>query len=211
MKVIKPSHEITSYTPDMEKQIELAGRVCWKSEDKICEGSEVKFIEMIKNVNHASVLEHSSMSVHFITDRGILAELTRHRMASFSVESTRYCNYSKEKYGQEIAVIDPRGAFWNTGSLADSMKYDLWEVSMRTAEREYFALLSIGATAQEARDVLPNSLKTEIRMTANIREWRHIFTLRCAKAAHPQMRELMIPLLEECKTRWSVLFDDITC
>ncbi len=130
----------------------------------------------------------------------MLAELTRHRLASFSVESTRYANYSKDKFGNEITVIKP--FFWKE----DSPQYQEWEKAMRACESSYMALIENGAKAQEARSVLPNSLKTDIIITANIREWIHIFNLRCHKASHPQMRQIMLPLLDEFNKRLPVLF-----
>lgn len=152
---------------------------------------------------HESVLEHVSLSVRFIVDRGVSHELVRHRIASFSQESTRYCNYSKECLGSEITVIEP--CFWERGSYL----WSSWECSCETAEMWYFKLLREGATTQEARAVLPNSLKTEVVMTADLREWRHILRLRTDKAAHPSMREVMVPLLAELKERVPVIFDDI--
>lgn len=203
MKIIKASAEIISHTPDLEKVIELGGRVCYKSEDKITDGSASEFIERIKNFKHESVLEHGSITVRFVVDRGVSHELVRHRLASFSQESTRYCNYSKGKHGSEITVIEP--CFWVDNDKA----YITWEWMCGQAEQIYFELLHHGATPQEARSVLPNSLKTEIVMTANPREWRHIFQVRCHRDAHPQMREVMVPLLAKFKVKWSALFGDI--
>ena len=127
----------------------------------------------------------------------------RHRLASYSQESTRYCNYSKEAFGKEITVIRP--PFWTE---CDE-RYKTWEQACRDAETAYFAMLAYGASPQEARSVLPNSLKTEIVMTANLREWRHVFTLRCSAAAHPQMQQLMKPVLAEFQSHLPELFDDI--
>lgn len=140
---------------------------------------------MLREKQHGAMLEHSQMSVLFTTDRGISHEIVRHRIASFAQESTRYCNYSKAKFGKEITVIDPNFDL-------DDINY--WMKAMEEAEEQYFKLIDNGQTAQMARSVLPNSLKTEIVMTANFREWLHFFNLRCAPAAHPQMRELVTPL-----------------
>jgi thymidylate synthase (FAD) len=202
MKIIKASAEILSHTPDLEKVIEMAGRTCYKSEDKITEDSANGFIERIKNFKHESVLEHGSITVRFVVDRGVSHELVRHRLASFSQESTRYCAYNKDKFGNEITVIEP--CFWEKGGK----KWQQWLDSCHQAELYYFNLLAEGATAQEARSVLPNSLKTEVIMTANPREWRHVFKVRCHRDAHPQMREVMIPLQEDFVARWPALFMD---
>lgn len=205
MQIISPSFELLSYTPNLTKLIEECGRVCWKSEDKIREGSDVKFIEMLKGVNHASVLEHGSITVRFICDRGVSHELVRHRIASFSQESTRYCNYSKDKYSNEITVIEP----FFYGKDRETGEFALWRYSCEVAERVYLQLLEKGSKAQEARSVLPNSLKTEIVVTANPREWIHILALRTSNAAHPQIRQIMSPLLKVFRTKWPAIFNDI--
>lgn len=209
MKVIKPTYEILTRISDGGidelKHIEKIGRVCYKSEDKITEDGESakKFVKMLIDRGHEAMIEHSSLSVKFIVDRGVSHELVRHRIASFAQESTRYCNYSKDRFGNEITVIEP--CFFEKGSD----KYVDWKSAMMIAESHYFELIEKGATPQEARTVLPNSLKTEITMTANYREWRNFFKLRTAQAAHPQMREVTVPLLNELKTLIPVIFDDI--
>lgn len=205
MKIIKPSYEIidTLNGKEILKKIELCGRVCYKSEDKITENSAREFVKQIIKAGHESVLEHFSFSVRFITDRGISHEIVRHRLASYSQESTRYCNYSKDGFDSQITVIKP-------SFLAnDTDGYKIWERGCKQAEQAYFDMLNYGCTAQEARSVLPNSLKTELIMTANLREWRHFFNLRTVKAAHPDMRVLTIPLLKELKQLIPVVFDDI--
>jgi len=205
MKIIKPSVEIIDSFDgqDVIKKIELCGRVCYKSEDKITDDSAYKFIENIIKRGHESVLEHFSFSVKFICDRGISHEIVRHRIASYSQESTRYCNYSKDDFGSEITVIEP--CFLVPGTAG----YDMWYRACLVAEQMYFKMLDWGCTPQEARVVLPNSLKTELVMTANIREWRHFLKLRTSPAAHPQMREVANLLLKELKQKVPVLFDDI--
>lgn len=206
MKII-PAHYIILTDLDgaeILRTIERAGRVCYKSEDKITDGSAERFVRSIIERGHESVLEHVSLSARFIVDRGVSHELVRHRVASFSQESTRYCNYSKDGFGGEIAVIRPCFIVEDWGNAAVT-----WRRACENAERAYFQLLSMGTTPQEARAVLPNSLKTEVVMTANLREWRHILRLRTDKAAHPQMREVMCPLLSELKERVPVIFDDI--
>lgn len=203
MRLVKASAVIECATLLLEENIEAAGRTCWKSDDKIEPGSAGPFIERIKGFKHESVLEHGAITVRFIVDRGVSHELVRHRMASFSQESTRYCNYSKDKHGSEVVFVEP--LFW-----ADNpVMRPVWVVACEAAEKYYLMLLKMGATPQEARSVLPNSLKTEVVMTANPREWRHVFRMRCDKAAHPQMREVMIPLWEEFSSRWPALFVDV--
>ena len=209
MKIIKPSYEILTPISDggiKELQhIEKIGRVCYKSEDRITDDGESakKFVKMLISNGHEAMIEHSSLSVKFVVDRGVSHELVRHRIASFAQESTRYCNYSKDKFGNEITVIEP--CFWNEGTGF----YECWKVSCEQSERYYFELLNGGATPQQARTILPNSLKTEITITANYREWRNFFKLRTAEASHPQMREVTIPLLKELKTFIPIIFDDI--
>jgi thymidylate synthase (FAD) len=185
------------------KQIETAGRTCYKSENKITADSAVEFVKSIIKSGHHSVIEHISISVRFICDRGITHEIVRHRLAAYSQESTRYANYSKDKFGNEITVIKPY--FWSEGSE----EYLEWETAMKNAEQSYLKLLKNGARPEQARSVLPNSLKTEIVMTCNLREWRHVLDLRCSKASHPQIREIMIPLLAEFHEKIPVLFDDL--
>ena len=207
MKIINASTEIlTPITGDELRQIEYAGRTCYKSEDKITDDSAKKFVENLSKRGHEAMLEQSSLSVKFICDRGVSHELVRHRLASFAQESTRYCNYSQDKFGKELTFIKPK--FFEEGT--DSYKY--WENAMADAENYYFSMLDFGCTPQEARSVLPNSIKTEIVMTANYREWRHFFWLRAAHKtgpAHPQMEELTVPLLYEVSGLIPVVFDDI--
>lgn len=205
MKIVEPKVEFM-FPVDGEqilKNIELCGRVCYKSEDKISEDSARKFVAAIIKSGHEAVLEHQSFTVKFTVDRGVSHEIVRHRLAAYCQESTRYCNYSGDKFGNEITVIKP--CFWDDSS--DEMAF--WKLFMEEAEEFYFKLLERGATPQEARTVLPNSLKTEVVMTANLREWRHFLKLRCAPAAHPQMREVAVKLLQMCQEQIPVVFDDI--
>ena len=205
MKIINASHSIETPIDGAEilKRIEKAGRTCYKSEDRITEESAKVFVQKLIERGHESVLEHENITVRFICDRGISHEIVRHRLASYSQESTRYCNYSGDRFGSELTFIKP--CFWEEWTLA----YKQWSLAVSFAEKEYFALLDCGCTPQEARSVLPNSIKTEVVMTANLREWRHFLKLRTAKAAHPQMRELTVPLLKELQERIPVVFDDI--
>lgn len=206
MKIINASYRIETPTYSGEKllkSIEQAGRTCYKSEDRITDESAEAFVRMLIKRGHESVLEHASITVRFVCDRGVSHEIVRHRIASFSQESTRYCNYSNDRFRNEITFIKPCFLEDGTGG------YKLWKQAMFVAEKEYFDLLNWGFTPQEARSVLPNSTKTEIIMTANLREWRHFLKLRTAKAAHPQMRELTVPLLKELQRQIPVIFDDI--
>jgi thymidylate synthase (FAD) len=183
--------------------IEIAGRTAYKSEDKITDDSYDPFIRKIIRRGHEAVIEFGSMTAKFVTDRGISHELVRHRVCSFIQESTRYCNYGAKKFGSEITVIKP--STWD--NWTESMRID-WQDSIRVAETRYLNLLRIGATPQQARSILPNSLKTEIVVRTNFREWRHIFQLRAIeKAAHPDMRTLMIPLYQRCRGILPCVFD----
>lgn len=205
MKIIKP--DVVFITPvDGEtilRRLEECGRICYKSEDKITDGSAAKFVAGIIKRGHEAVLEHCSVTVKFVCDRGVSHEIVRHRMASYCQESTRYCNYSKAGFGNEITVIEP------CYLKPDSKSYTLWKNLCSCAEQVYFSMLDDGCSPQEARAVLPNSLKTEVVMTANMREWRHFFKLRCAAAAHPQMREVACLLLGRFQEKIPVIFDDI--
>lgn len=180
MKIVEPSVTLLWITKDAEKQIESAGRTCYKSEDKITDDSSNKFChKMISNGHHA-MIEHAVASFKIITDRGISHEIVRHRLASYAQESTRYCDYSKDKFNQECSFIQPPNL------TKDQLI--IWKKSCNYAEENYFKLLKNGYSAQFARSVLPTCLKTEIIMTANLREWRHFITLRGSKAAHPQIQ-----------------------
>lgn len=209
MRIIEPSYEILTEISEggiKELQhIEKIGRVCYKSEDKITEDGESakKFVKMLIDRGHEAMIEHSSLSVKFTVDRGVSHELVRHRIASFAQESTRYCNYSKDRFDNGITFIKP--FFFGE----DTQNYKEWVYAMEMAEKSYLQMLKDGATPQEARSVLPNSTKTEITITANYREWRNFFKLRTAKAAHPSMQEITRPLLNELKTKLPIIFDDI--
>ena len=213
MKIILPSYELVTPIDRIAilKRIEECGRVCYQSEHKITGDSYKDFIKKILKRGHEAVLEHVSLTIKIICDRGVSHEIVRHRIASYCQESTRYCNYSDDKFDNEITVVKP--CFWLNahGSPVDypDKEYFIWSDAMLDAERRYFELLKLGTTPQEARSVLPNSLKTEIIITMNIREWRHFFRLRTALAAHPQMREITIPLLQEMKWEIPELFGDI--
>lgn len=221
MNIQKAGYEIL--TPISEgavkelQHIERIGRVCYKSEDKITEDGESakRFVKMLISAGHEAMIEHSTLSVMFTVDRGVSHEMVRHRIASFAQESTRYVNYSKEKYGNEINVIDLKPGIELDRKMAQmpaeaiSAVLTEWEQAMLDAEKHYMRMIELGATAQIARSVLPNSTKTNITITANYREWRNYFKLRTATDAHPQIREVSIPLLQELQERIPVIFDDI--
>jgi thymidylate synthase (FAD) len=204
MKIINQYYEILSDL-DLRKQlklIELAGRTAYKSEDKITDDSAKEFALMINKRGHEAVLEHSFLSVKFITDRGVSHEIVRHRLCSFTQESTRYCNYSKDKFDNQLTFIWP--IWYNQEETASA----IWLKSISESEIYYLRMLELGWNPQQARSILPNSLKTEIVVSANFREWKHIFQLRAiSKAAHPQMRDLMIPLYNYCKEQLPEIFD----
>lgn len=205
MKIIEPSFSFM-HLPEGEfilGHLEQAARTCYKSEDKCSPDSARKLLSRIVRLGHESVLEHISVTVRIVCDRGVTHELVRHRICAFSQESTRYANYAQEKFGNEITVIRPY--FW----AEDDTRYTIWRETMQACETAYLKLIEAGASPQEARSVLPNSLKTEIVTTTNVREWRHIFRLRCDKAAHPQMRQVMVPLLQAFHERIPLLFDDL--
>ena len=225
MKIIKAGYEImTPISKDGIEElkfIERVARTCYKSEDKITEdgSSAVKMVSNLIKRGHEAMLEHGGMTVKFTVDRGISHEIVRHRIASFAQESTRYCNYSQGKFDGELTFIQPPFVGdehiekWITNN---SDEWDeipnipwAWLMQMSTAEESYLDQIKRGLSPQLARDLLPNSLKTEVVMTANWREWRHFLRLRAAKDAHPQMQEVAVPLLNEMNDRIPVLFHDI--
>lgn len=214
MRFVKPSFDIITNIDEeiILKNIERAGRTCYKSEERITETSARSFVSGIVKSGHHSVIEHEGFSVRFICDRGVTHEMVRHRLCAFSQESTRYVLY-KDKIEFIIPPwtnIDPEKTI---GENLNNNKNDKatckWIEAMMDASYHYKYLINKGWKAQQARSVLPNSLKTEIVMTCNVREWLHVFNLRCAKAAHPQMREIMLLLLKEVHERIPVIFDDV--
>ena len=211
MRIINAHHEIVLPYPDWKtahdtilKMIEKAGRTCYKSEDKITHESASKFVTNIVKNGHEAMLEHASLTVRFVVDRGVSHELVRHRLASFAQESTRYCNYSQDKFGKELTFIRP--------FFLNDDKFTIWESAMKSAEIAYFNLLEMGCNPEQARCVLPNSLKTEVIMTANMREWRHFFRLRALGETgkpHPQMKEVALSLLCDLQKYLPEIFDDL--
>lgn len=204
MNIIKPEVlvPLNQLEQSMIERLERYARVCYKSENNENAYHDPNFLSRLIKNGHESVIEHEKITVLFIIDRGVSHELVRHRVASYSQESTRYCNYNKEKYGNEITVIEP---FY----FEDTANYNLWKEACLFAEMSYIKLIKNNCSPQEARSVLPNSLKTEIVVTFNIREWRHFFKLRCSPAAHPQMKQVSIPLLLLFKDKLNALFEDL--
>ncbi len=200
MEIIKPSFTIEEELngEDILKKLERYGRTCYKSEEKITLDSAKNFIRTIIKSGHESVIEHEKITVRIVCDRGVTHEIVRHRIASYSQESTRYCNYKSKG----IKVIAP--LFFEKSTE----KYKIWQEAMNFSENAYNKLIESGSTPQEARSVLPNSLKAEIVVTYNLREWRHFFKLRCSSKAHPQIREIAIPILKSFKNKIPVVFDD---
>lgn len=213
MQVIEQRHDIISLPENCLEILETAGRTCYKSEHKITPDSAAKFVDMLVRHNHHAMIEFGDIIVRFTTNRGVTHELVRHRHCSFAQESTRYVRYDGKMEFILPVWSDSRllGQWEATTTLPDDLDQGdrTWLASMIRAEEEYKDLITAGWKAQAAREILPNSLKTEIVVKANIREWRHIFALRCAKASHPQMVGLMRPLLGALKTKIPVVFDDL--
>ena len=205
MKIIEPSVELVDDFDAVAvmKKIERAGRVCYKSEGNIKTDSAEKFIRNIIKRGHESVIEHAAVSFKIICDRGVTHELVRHRLASFSQESTRFCDYSAGKFGGELTFIRP--CFWSD----DDENFKLWRTTMELVEKIYLAMRAAGTKPEEARSILPNSLKTEIFVTMNLRELRHFLKLRTAKAAHPQMRQVALKMYEILVEKLPAVFGDI--
>lgn len=214
MKIVKPSVSLEWHTMNPEIIIERAGRTCYKSEDKITSDSAAKFIKMLGEKGHASVIEHAVASFRIICDRGVSHEIVRHRIASiddehedanhpspssFSQESTRYCNYSKDKFGG----IKLSPMLQNLTNKQIERRTKLYE----TMEAVYLAEISEGVSPQQARDNLPICLKTELVMTCNFREWKHFLKLRTSSAAHPQMREIALMIQAELRRIAPTVFE----
>ena len=205
MKIINPSVELVDDfdAAAVMRKIERAGRVCYKSEGNIKPESAEKFIRGIIKRGHESVIEHAAVSFKIVCDRGVTHEIVRHRLASYSQESTRYCDYSAGKFGGELTFIRP--CFWSD----DDENFHTWLATMELVERNYLALRANGARPEEARSILPNSLKTEIFVTMNLRELRHFLKLRTAQAAHPQMRQIALKMLDILVEKLPAVFADI--
>lgn len=200
MKLIKPSIEFLNMTDSPLETIERAGRTCYKSEDKITENSAKIFVQKLLDRGHLAMIEHAWASYRVTTDRGVTHEIVRHRLFSYAQESTRFCDY-KDRHIQFIMPL------WLETS--SSFSNQCWRRFIAHTERIYKELRSEGWSPQMARSVLPNSLKTEIVITGNLREWRHFFQLRTAKSAHPQMQEIANMMLVDIRSRISIIFDDM--
>lgn len=204
MKIIEPLVEVENFDGlKIMKNIERACRTCYRSEDKITEDSYKNLIKNCVNRGHESVLEHEKITVRLTCDIGVYKDLTRHRIASFSIESTRYCNYGKDKWDNQIKFIKP------CNIEGDSELYSNWVGTMDFVEKEYIAMSKNGATPDQMRMILPHSTAAEVTMTANIREWKHIFELRCSKRVHPSVQQVMIPLLLYFKEKMPEIYESV--
>ena len=206
MKLVKPKVEVLDKLNGTQilKRIEKIARTCYKSEDKISEddSSARKLVTNLINSKHEAMLEFVDITVKFTCSRSIAQEITRHRLASFAMESQRYCAYNKDKFGNEVTFVLPS---W----VNDNESTELFIQTLKNTELTYFELLNKGLKAQEAREILPNATKTELNMKANLREWRHFFNLRCSQAAHPDIRVLALDLLKQFHERIPIIFDDL--
>lgn len=218
MLLVKPKIQVEKYDGiKIMKNIEKACRTCYRSEGLITEDSYKKLLKNCINRGHESILEHEKITIRMVCDIGVYKDLTRHRFGSFSIESTRYCNYGKDKFDNEIKFIEP--VFYTPGVMEeyndpikknDCLKTQYWERCMKFIESDYMDMTNVvGAKPDELRMLLPHSTAAEVTMTANIREWRHILGLRCSKAAHPAIRQLLIPLLLKFKEDMPELFSAI--
>jgi thymidylate synthase (FAD) len=199
MQIVDQGYDIISLPEDLLQTIEAAGRTCYKSEKRITADSAAGFVARMRDRGHHAMIEFGDIIVRFVTNRGVTHELVRHRLFSFAQESTRYV-----RYDGKMEFIRP--CWWTECTPAQQ---EIWQKAMAETEARYLDLMASGWRPEQAREVLPNSLKTEIVVKGNIREWRHMFTLRCSKKAHPQIRALMLPLLAELKERLPVVFDDL--
>ena len=203
MRIVEPWIKVEKIDgKQIMKRIERACRTCYRSEDKISEDSYKNLLTNCLNRGHESVLEHEKITVRIYSDIGSYKDLTRHRFASFSVESTRYCSYNKDKYGNEIAIIDPV-------YIEDKEVYATWKNAMEEMEKSYMKMKELGATTDMCREILPHSTAAEYTMTANIREWKHILELRTTNHVHPAIRQILIPLLLLFKEQMPEIFGNI--
>lgn len=203
MKIIKPWIEIERIDgKSIMKNIEKACRTCYRSENLITEESYKNLIKNCLNRGHESILEHEKITIRMCCDIGVYKDLTRHRFGSFSIESTRYCNYGKDKFDNEIKFIEPC-------NIEKKELFNEWYSACTEIEQRYLKMAELGATPDQMRMILPHSTAAEVVMTANIREWRHILSLRASKMTHPSVQQLMIPLLLYFKRCMPELFEDI--
>lgn len=203
MRIVEPYIKVEKIDgTKIMKKIERACRTCYRSEGSITEDSYKRLLNNCITRGHESVLEHEKVTVRIYSDIGSYKDLTRHRFASFSVESTRYCSYDKDKYGNEIAVINPV-------YIEDKEAYETWKETMQTIEKNYIKMKQLGASNDMCREVLPHSTAAEYTMTANIREWKHILGLRTTKHVHPAIRQVLIPLLKYFKKEMPEIFGEV--
>ena len=204
MRVIQPSYELTFFRPESDitqmQFMEKVVRTCYKSEGIIDDGTDVKLLRKIRKRGHLAMFEFGWFAAHITADRGFTHEMVRHRLGSFAQESTRYCNYSKDRHGREITCLQE--------GLSDSYSVQILTDIQERCEAAYLALLQAGNRPEIARAALPISLKAEIWVAANFREWRHIFRMRCDKAAHPTMRTVMHPLFQDVYKKYPIIFED---
>jgi len=204
MVIVEPKICVETYdSRKIMKNLERACRTCYRSEELVAPGSAEKLLKNCINRGHESILEHEKISIRMTCDIGVYKDLTRHRFASFSIESTRYCNYSKDKFGNEIKFIQP------CNIDEDSDLYAFWQHTMERIEMNYIHMANNGATPDQMRMILPHSTAAEVTMTANIREWKHILDLRTKKMTHPAVQQVMIPLLLKLQEDMPAIFGDI--
>ncbi len=203
MRIVEPWVKVEKFDgKDIMKRIERACRTCYRSEGKMTEDSYKNLIKNCITSGHESVLEHEKITVRIYNDIGSYKDLTRHRFASFSVESTRYCSYDKNKYGNQISIMNPV-------YIEDKEVYETWKKTMEDMEKGYMKMKELGATTDMCRNVLPHCTAAEYTVTANIREWKHIFSLRANNHVHPAVRQVMIPLLKYFKEQMPEIFDEV--
>lgn len=204
MKIIEPTMQVEKVDyKQIMKNLERACRTCYRSEGKITEESYKTLLKNCINRGHESILEHEKVTIRMVCDIGVYKDLTRHRIASFSIESTRYCNYGKDKFDNEIKFIKP------VNMEEGTELYDRWYKTCQVIEENYIEMSKLEATPDQLRMLLPHSTAAEVTMTANIREWKHIFSLRCTKHTHPAVEQLMIPLLLKFKKEMPEIFDSV--
>lgn len=204
MQIVEPYIQVEKVDgKKIMKNIERACRTCYRSEGKITEESYKTLLKNCITRGHESVLEHEKVTIRMYCDLGVYKDLTRHRIASFSIESTRYCNYGKDKFGNELKFIKPC-------NMEEKTKlYDNWKNTCEAIEKNYIEMSNDGALPDQLRMILPHSIAAEVTMTANIREWMHILSLRTSKHTHPSIRQLLIPLLLHFKEIMPEIFETI--
>lgn len=204
MIIVKPKIEIEKFDGiQIMKNIERACRTCYRSEGSITEDSYKNLLKNCINRGHESVLEHEKITVRMLCSINTYKDLTRHRAgASFSIESTRYCNYSKDKFDNNIKFIDPV-------YITDVNNYACWRECMKSIENYYMLVANNKGTPDQCRTMLPHSVAAEVTMSCNIREWKHILDLRTKKTVHPEIRQLLIPLLLEFKRTMPEIFEGV--